>query len=90
MQVSQNLIVAYIFTNVASGFISTVAMTAFMICMLCFSKVKLTKAIRRRLVFGFCFHVLLQSIGTMFSSFLAPKGEALYAIGNIATCDLQG
>lgn len=77
-----------IFVPIIAGSLSSISSVA-LIASILRSKVKLHRAVRR-IIFGFCTYDVVYSIALNLATFVAPKGEALYAIGNIGTCDAQG
>lgn len=77
-----------IFVPIVAGSLSSISSVA-LIASILRSKVKLNRAVRR-IIFGFCTYDVVFSIALNLATFVAPKGEALHAIGNVATCDAQG
>ena len=73
---------------IVAGSLSSISSLA-LIASIIRSKVKLDRAVRR-IIFGFCTYDVVYSMALNLATFVAPKNEALYAIGNIGTCDAQG
>jgi len=77
-----------IVTPIFSGLASLVA-SGTLIFIILRSELKLAVP-SRRIFFGLCVYDCLQSLPAALSAFTGPKGQGLWAIGNIASCDAQG
>ncbi|GFH57076.1 hypothetical protein CTEN210_13552 [Chaetoceros tenuissimus] len=77
-----------IIAPIISGSLSMVSSAALLYSIVR-SQVKLWRVVRRIIV-GFCVFDLFFSFGNALATFMAPKGQALYAIGSIVTCEIQG
>ena len=73
---------------VVSGSLSLVG-SSLLLCTILRSKKRLSVAYRR-IIFGTSIYDVFQSLGLTTSIFLSPEGSRQWAVGNTATCDIQG
>ncbi|GFH50307.1 hypothetical protein CTEN210_06783 [Chaetoceros tenuissimus] len=89
MEYSEREFKALIAAPMISGSITFLSCGALIASTLFYSKIKLRCAIRR-IIFGHCVYIMITAFSDILSVFVVPKGEAPYARGNIATCNMQG
>ena len=80
---------ALIFSPIITGVLSFISSGVLMISILRNKAGLLRKAVQR-IIFGFCVYDIIMSFASSLTTFVAPKGQGLYAVGTSATCDMQG
>ncbi|GFH61821.1 hypothetical protein CTEN210_18297 [Chaetoceros tenuissimus] len=71
------------------GTLSFCASLGLIISILFYSKLKLTRVVRR-ILFGFCIYDCIYSVCAALSVAMLPKETSDYALGTLTSCDIQG